>query len=390
MLELLSLPDVVLEQILSYLSYDDIARYRIICRQFNILCKQLLNKGFILVEKHHAQCLKAVKSQLPRRESERRSHPLARHCDILTAIETRLSMLAMTFTKYIDAGLCCFIPGKVIDEIFRVLRSLKDSKTPPRAHEVLQELRDISSMAMEHFDEKIVPMLKITLVASSAHTSYSMTGSCLVATTPSPRILGQEKLRLEFSKIHSRTKRNKASVGCLKRTVNSLTLKLKRYGAQLTIQSSKIRQQEAKLAEQANKLTEQDTQIAELKRHLEEWDHKFGDLTAELSRAREESGAIAEGSGHDVDGRVPRKILPAERVHEIDNRVSRRKVTIRESVAGSTSKRTTTAVNIDTNEPKQGNKGDRSGKLKRRMVSPSAKVGTIKKRKGLSANRVVD
>ncbi|KAJ4436061.1 hypothetical protein ANN_18688, partial [Periplaneta americana] len=243
----------------------------------------------------------------------------------------------------------------VIDEIFRVLRSLKDSKTPPRAHEVLQELRDISSMAMEHFDEKIVPMLKITLVASSAHTSYSMTGSCLVATTPSPRILGQEKLRLEFSKIHSRTKRNKASVGCLKRTVNSLTLK-----------------------------------IAELKRHLEEWDHKFGDLTAELSRAREENGAIAEGSGHDVDGRVPRKILPAERVHEIDNRVSRRKVTIRESVAGSISKRTTTAVNIDTNEPKQGNKGDRSGKLKRRMVSPSAKVGTIKKRKGLSANRVVD
>jgi hypothetical protein len=65
------------------------------------------------VEKHHGHCLKAVKSQLPRRESERRSHPLARHCDILTAIETRLSILAMTFTKYIDAGLSCFIPGKV-------------------------------------------------------------------------------------------------------------------------------------------------------------------------------------------------------------------------------------------------------------------------------------
>jgi len=34
MLELLSLPDIVLEKILSYLTYDDIARYRIvrICR----------------------------------------------------------------------------------------------------------------------------------------------------------------------------------------------------------------------------------------------------------------------------------------------------------------------------------------------------------------------
>ncbi len=31
---------------------------------------------------------------------------------------------------------------------------------PPRPHEILQELRDISSMAMEHFDEKVVPILK--------------------------------------------------------------------------------------------------------------------------------------------------------------------------------------------------------------------------------------
>lgn len=67
------------------------------------------------MEKYHAQCLRAVKSQLPRRESERRCHPLARHCDILTAIETRISMLSMTFTKYVDLNLCCFIPGKVSD-----------------------------------------------------------------------------------------------------------------------------------------------------------------------------------------------------------------------------------------------------------------------------------
>jgi hypothetical protein len=44
--------------------------------------------------------------------------------------------------------------------------------------------------------------------------------------TATPRILGQEKLRLEFSKIHSRTKQNKASVRCLKRTVRNLSLKV--------------------------------------------------------------------------------------------------------------------------------------------------------------------
>lgn len=54
-----------------------------------------------------------MKSQLPRRESERRNHPLARHVDILSAIETRLSLLGMTYMRYIDMGLCCFIPGKV-------------------------------------------------------------------------------------------------------------------------------------------------------------------------------------------------------------------------------------------------------------------------------------
>ena len=54
-----------------------------------------------------------MKAKLPRRESERRNHPLARHVDILAAIETRLSLLSMTFMKYIDMGLCCFIPGKV-------------------------------------------------------------------------------------------------------------------------------------------------------------------------------------------------------------------------------------------------------------------------------------
>ena len=67
----------------------------------------------------------------------------------------------MTFLKYVDLNLCCFIPGKVIDEIITVLRAIKDDENPPRAYEILQELRDISSMAMEYFDDKIVPTFKV-------------------------------------------------------------------------------------------------------------------------------------------------------------------------------------------------------------------------------------
>jgi F-box protein 28 len=82
-------------------------------RDFNDLGKELLNKGLVRVEKFHNMCLKEVRIQLPRRESERRAHPLARHVDVLMAIETRISMLSMTYSKYIDSGLACFIPGKV-------------------------------------------------------------------------------------------------------------------------------------------------------------------------------------------------------------------------------------------------------------------------------------
>jgi len=160
------LPDTVLEQVLSFLKYDHIAKLRRVNKRFDMICKSRLNKGFRAVEKYHARCLKDVKTKLPRRESERRDHPLARHNDILNAIETRISLLSMTFMKYVDLGLCCFIPGKVIDEIFAVLRKMNSiekfgkPENPTRHSEILQELRDISSMAMEYFDENIVPDLK--------------------------------------------------------------------------------------------------------------------------------------------------------------------------------------------------------------------------------------
>lgn len=69
----------------------------------------------------------------------------------------------MTYTKYIDMNLCCFIPGKIIDEALNILRLVSDTtgnNRQLRAHEVLQELRDISSMAIDHFDEKIAHILK--------------------------------------------------------------------------------------------------------------------------------------------------------------------------------------------------------------------------------------
>lgn len=77
-------------------------------------------------------------------------------------------MLSMTYTKYIDMNLCCFIPGKVVDEILMILRLVETSNKPLRAHEVLQELRDISSMAIDHFDDNIATILKQSYVDLSS------------------------------------------------------------------------------------------------------------------------------------------------------------------------------------------------------------------------------
>lgn len=76
----------------------------------------------------------------------------------------------MTFIKYVEAEMCCFIPGKVIDELFRVLALIDCKTTPPRAYDILQEFRDISSMAMEHFEERIVPTFKLQAPGSAAAT----------------------------------------------------------------------------------------------------------------------------------------------------------------------------------------------------------------------------
>lgn len=90
------------------------------CKKFNEIGSKLLSRGFIQLEKRHASIYKRVKSLLPRRESERRAHPLARHCDILQAVETRISMLNMTYNKYIENNLLCFIPGKVKNVFHRL------------------------------------------------------------------------------------------------------------------------------------------------------------------------------------------------------------------------------------------------------------------------------
>ncbi|CAK1549130.1 unnamed protein product [Leptosia nina] len=261
-MDFLSLPVVVIENILSYLSHDEIAKSRMVSRAFNDICMRMLNRGFLIIERQHALALKNVKAQLPRRESERRYHPLARHCDILTSIETRISMLNMTYSKFIDSGICCFIPGKVIDEIRRVLSIVETSKTPPRAHEVLQELRDISSMAIEHFDDKISPAFRKKLQEGVA--------------VPSPRPSQGSLLPLAFRQemLHLRRR----SVLYAKLSVHLASQHKKLFKRIVEYRRIAWRQRKT-IRDISKRQKEQDATMADLKKRIEECDIKYSKLT---------------------------------------------------------------------------------------------------------------
>lgn len=278
------LPEIAVEKIFSFLTFDEIAKNRIVCRKFNEIGKKMLSRGFVQLEKRHSGIYKKVKSLLPRRESERRSHPLARHCDILQAVETRISMLNMTYVKFMENNLLCFIPGKVLDEMRTVLCLVESDQTPPRTHQLLQELRDLSSMAMEHFDEHILPKVKEQVDRRSALSYGSVASS-----SKTPRlILSHQSLSNEIHKVKKQSKTHKHHISYLTQSTQKLFQKLRKQNMRIKAQSLKIREQEKKIQEQNTKIQDQEATLADFKKHIEEWDQKYKDLTAELVRARED------------------------------------------------------------------------------------------------------
>ncbi|KAJ1359629.1 hypothetical protein KIN20_018403 [Parelaphostrongylus tenuis] len=173
----MDLPTEIHLEILAYLSYDDIAKSRRTCKLMNTLCSYLLNRGFqqlgIEIDKEKLR----IKRELPRRESMRRSHRLSGLNDAYAGLDTRFSIMMMTYRKFIDVKATCFIPGKVLDEFFRILDILKKSHDRGGGiltvdiHELLKDLRDLSSMAMEHFEEHVQPSLRST-TSSPLSSSY--------------------------------------------------------------------------------------------------------------------------------------------------------------------------------------------------------------------------
>ena len=82
-------------------------------------------------EKRIQERLESCKVRMPRRESARRNHPLAKEYDILDTMMMRFSLLNMTFGKYIERKYICFFPGevrKIVHEYYELLVSCFNPK----------------------------------------------------------------------------------------------------------------------------------------------------------------------------------------------------------------------------------------------------------------------
>ncbi|XP_002735191.1 F-box only protein 28-like [Saccoglossus kowalevskii] len=250
---------------------------------FDELCQELLNHGYSKVDRYHSSFQKELKSRLPRRESERRNHPLARHCDILAAIETRLSLLGMTFMKYVDMKLCCFIPGKVLDEIMHLINYIRKTPNPPRAHELLQELRDISSMAMEYFDEKIVPTLRRNMPHPSEYiiTNPSMGISSGSAACSSGVVAAR---RQDLIKLQAQLKVSINNLLHFRKEFLEHKKELLEHKKKNSDQEKRIQKQEQVITDLNNKICVQDRKLNEMNRKFVDYDQKFEDLTAEIGK----------------------------------------------------------------------------------------------------------
>ncbi|MFH4976039.1 hypothetical protein AB6A40_002748 [Gnathostoma spinigerum] len=157
------LPTELFHKILQFLSYETLSNIRLVSKSFDAAAKCILNAAFFRLTGELETAMSNVKKLLPKRESRRRYHPLNRVSEAYSSLETRCALLGMTFGKHIVNDTCCFIAGKVLDEAYSVLHTLnncvKHNEKPKETQELLRDIRDYSSMAIEYFDETISPSL---------------------------------------------------------------------------------------------------------------------------------------------------------------------------------------------------------------------------------------
>ncbi|GAB6032122.1 hypothetical protein CHUAL_010485 [Chamberlinius hualienensis] len=288
---LLTLPVEIITKIFSYDSYEHIAKLRSVCKTFNEIGSTILNSTFnrlqnLLLGRYHQ-----IKSQMPRRESSRRTHPLAREWDIIETVHMRLTLLEMTFGKHIERKNCCFFAGEILDEVYRIYRYVTSSSNLGRAYRVTDELFELTTMATEYFREYIEPGLPDIIYFSSDLLEYTSAGlgACTWKTpcgTPVTRSTascsswgnaGDDKV-LE---THSPS-------GALKKRIRRLRQGMKRNTSRLAYLKRELKTRTNQMGDQQRQLIEFSARLEEVEKKYEESTRKFTCVFQELNKCKTE------------------------------------------------------------------------------------------------------
>ncbi|KAH9528090.1 uncharacterized protein LOC124494548 [Dermatophagoides farinae] len=322
---LLDFPNEILHEIFKFISYEQISKMRLVCHHFNRICSDKLNNEFNSLRNFTQHLFQTVKSQMPRRESARRKHALAREYDIIETLNMRLTLLQMTFSKHIKRNHCCFFPGEIIDEVHRILNYVKQTPVVNRAYKVTDELFDLSTMAMEYFKESIEPKLpdvnylildyeqypNLPSSLSSLEKGINSSNSCCNGNNPkSARLkpifessLGNNNNRnkqaaavIDNSKLIrlNDDKSKKESLVTLDSFVKSTTIRLKRLEKSNTehnlisqTMKTSMESSKRKFGEYQKQFRKHQTHLDELDRKLEGFNLKFNQILEEMSKMRD-------------------------------------------------------------------------------------------------------
>lgn len=254
----------------------------------------------------------AIKSQMPRRESARRNHPLARECDIIETLHMRLTLLQMTFGKHIERKHICFFPGEILDEVFRILNYIASTSTQPlgRAYKVTDELFDLSTMAMEYFKENIEPTLpEITYFGSDfleftppfATPSKRLGSSSIgfdspmssrasaVGSSCSEPPLPYNTLEVDYEEAgNCGADPAPQSNMVLRKRIRRIRAGMKKYNTQLDEVKRELKTCKSKMDTQSKQVSEYASRMDEYDKKFEENSRKFGTLLAELNKCKTE------------------------------------------------------------------------------------------------------
>ncbi|XP_067012168.1 F-box only protein 28 [Anabrus simplex] len=299
-INLVDLPPEILEKIFSYLTYKNVAHARPVCRKVDSVCCSILNSTFQRLQNQMLHRFQSIKAKMPRRESARRTHPLACESDIIETLHMRLTLLHMTFGKHIERRHCCFFAGEILDEVYRILNYIKVTPIPlARPYKVTDELFDLSTMAMEYFKEHIEPTLPEIayfgtefLNFTGTFTSASSSKSYLCLDSP-PHSSSNKSFELPSQTSTSGIDEHVAETPpqsnmVLRKRIRKIKQGMKRYNSQLTLMRRDLRSCKSKIAEQQKQILEYASRLDENDKKNEETSRKFSTLLQELNKCKTE------------------------------------------------------------------------------------------------------